>query len=270
MITFCFDHFNNQNKIQRDLTEVAMENYYYNAYTYATQEELRMAHAQHVIKTVKLLFWQFAFTFLCLIATTYSYTVFDFLLNHYSEFTIFGIVGSLASVIYIVTTSRKTEGQVAIFTVFETLVVCLFSMNFSVDSVMIALAVTIGICSALIVYAVTTYNDHTDLIGYLYSSLTALVAISLSNIFLNIQILHLLWTYAGCLIFFGYIVYDIQYFLTEKATSRAFNTPDLYILAALNIYLDILNILIHMIEIIAFIKGDQRSSRIRERRDYST
>jgi FtsH-binding integral membrane protein len=60
-------------------------------------------------------------------------------------------------------------------------------------------------------------------------------------------------------VFFGYIIFDVQHFLSEKTKISTNTKEDLHIEAAINIYLDVINIFLRVMEIIARLKGESRS-----------
>lgn len=236
-------------------------NNYYDSQTFGTDEEFRITKAAHITKTVQTLFFQFLFTFGCVTLCTFNTTAYLFVLNNMMPLIMIGGLGGIAMVIYMMCASYKTEFQLAIFTAFETMVVCSGSVMYGEDVVLMAMLSTVGITAALGVYALTTKNDHSGLMGPLSSGLTCLLIMGIVNIFFRIPFLHTIELYVGTLIFFGYIVFDIQYFLSEKSKLSASVQDQLHIDAALNIYLDVINVFIRMLEIISRMKGEEGKGR---------
>lgn len=229
---------------------------YYTSNTFATNDEFRLMKVEYFTKTIMTLYFQFLFTFTCVLFVTFSNTVNNFMVTNYLTFLIMGSLGSIAMIIYIALSESKTEIQVAMFTIFETMAVCVGTLMYSKDIIMMAILVTIGITCLFGVYALLTNMNHVGISQMLYTSLTCLVVMSICNVFIGLNILHMFELYFGTLVFFGYIVYDVQYYLSEKFMNPSKLKPDLYIDAAINIYLDVINIFIRMLEIIQQIKGN--------------
>lgn len=238
-----------------------MSNNYYDSQNFGTAQEFRVAKAIHITRTVQTLFFQFLFTFGCVTLCTFNTAAYLFVMSNLMPLIMVGGLGGLVMVIYMSCAARKTETQLAIFTVCETMVVCAGSALYGEDVVMMAMLATVGITAALGVYALTTENDHSGLIGPLTSGLTCLLIMGLCNIFFRIPFVHTIELYGGTLIFFGYIVYDVQHFLSEKSKLSASVQEQLHIDAALNIYLDVINVFIRMLEIISRMKGEEGRGR---------
>ena len=58
----------------------------------------------------------------------------------------------------------------------------------------------------------------------------------------------------GCLIFSLYIVYDTQKVVGGKHHKHQFGTDE-YVFAALNLYLDIINLFLYLLEILRMLQG---------------
>ena len=149
----------------------------------------------------------------------------------------------------IILRKKKTELQLAIFTLFETMLICVIATIYERESVLMAMLAMIGIVCGLGTYALTTRTNHTGLMGPLLSGLTCLLMMGLFNIFLGSMIVRLYELVFGTLIFFGYIVFDVQYYLSSHSKLNLYNRDDLHIEAALNIYLDGVNIFIRLLEL---------------------
>jgi FtsH-binding integral membrane protein len=216
---------------------------------------------KHISKTITVLAQQFFFTFACILLTTYVPRIQYVMFKYFVSISIFSIIGSLVTVIVLIFSYQKNIVHLGLFTIFESLLVCLISLQFSQDIVLMGLLLTIGLVTGLSTYALTTNYDYSVFGPELLSMLTTLCVVGITNIFLQIPILHVFGTYAGILVFVGYVIYDVQLFLTEKCLKFSSVDDDLYIDAALNIYLDVINILIRVWEILAVIFDDKKSRR---------
>lgn len=218
---------------------------------------LRKVHGEHVFKTTQTLFFQFLFTFGCVCATVFSQTVHNFVRSNIFPMITLSIIGSIAMILVIVFSTNKTETQLAIFTFCETLGICAVTIFYGEDVVVLAMLATFGIVSGLGVYAATTQHDHTGWLASLTSSLCCLIFMGLLNLLFGLHVLYTIELYLGTLIFFGYIIVDIQTYL-KRSVKLNYIQPDLHIEAALNIYLDVINIFLRLLKIIGTLKGDKK------------
>ena len=69
------------------------------------------------------------------------------------------------------------------------------------------------------------------------------------SIFIHNQIYNLIYSCLGALIFSFYIVYDTQLIIGGKHTKYKYDDED-YVIAALSLYLDIINLFIYILEIL--------------------
>ena len=205
----------------------------------------------------------FTFCFVLLAAISPSFE--EKVLTYVEPLLLLGSCGSLASVLALVCSSKKTHTHVAIFTVFETMAIVALSMLYSSQVVLMATVVTGGVSAGLWVYALTTDNDHTNIGGVLYSILTGLLFMGLLNMFFQSALMYRLELYMGTIVFMGYIIFDVQYFLKEKVKEGAVSDA-LHIDAAMNIYLDIINLFVRILPIIAELMGENNGGRVARRR----
>jgi FtsH-binding integral membrane protein len=186
------------------------------------------------------------------------------------QFIWIGMIGTLSTILYMFYfASKKTGIQLAIFTVFETLSLCAISVLYGYDITLISMLVTIGLTAGLGVYALTTKINYNKWFGLFSSGLTCVLMIGLINMFIGSPMLYAAKLYLGTVVFLGYIVLDIQYFLNSDANSYIMNhigkygVKDLHIIAALNIYLDVINLFIRLLEITKNMKGSNTRNRNR-------
>ena len=118
-------------------------------------------------------------------------------------------------------------------------------MLFTKASVLYVLFLTVVTVTSLTVYAFITKNDFTGLGSFLSTALTLLIVASFMQIFFPIPLYNLIVTYFSLLLFSVYLIYDVQLVVGDK--EKKFSEDD-YILAALNIYLDIVNIFIQLLK----------------------
>jgi hypothetical protein len=131
-----------------------------------------------------------------------------------------------------------------IFTLSYSWLVAAFTCQYSVRSVMIALFLTTIVVGSLTVYAWYTSEDFTALGGILFTGLVLLFFSWLILMIFPIPFLRMLKFYFGLILFCIYLVYDIQ---IVKGGGMYQIGEDDYIIAAINIYLDIIMIFIHIL-----------------------
>lgn len=133
-----------------------------------------------------------------------------------------------------------------IFTLCLSYIVAIFTCQFTPRSVLVILGLTIIIVGGLTIYALTTKNDFTFLGGMLCVCLLTLIFSGLILIFFPIPFLYLLYDIGGLIIFSIYLIFDIQLLVGDRGIKFS---EDEYMLAAMNIYLDIINIFIKLLSI---------------------
>jgi FtsH-binding integral membrane protein len=109
---------------------------------------------------------------------------------------------------------------------------------------MAALA-TFGVTFGISVYACTTKTDFTFFGGLLFSLLSCLIILTLFSFFF--EFLNAIICIFGVLLYSLYLLYDTQLLLGKFGVEYS---VDDYILASLNIYLDIIQIFLYILEIL--------------------
>merc|ERR1719421_1294281 len=99
-----------------------------------------------------------------------------------------------------------------------------------------ALLLTGAVFASLTMYVMTTKKDFSFLGGALFSALLVLIFWGLLNSFFDFgPIQRTVFSMLGALLFIGYILYDTSMIIHHLG-------PDDYIIAALQLYLDIINL----------------------------
>jgi FtsH-binding integral membrane protein len=150
------------------------------------------------------------------------------------------------------------------------------------DAVLIAFGLTAGITTAMALWALTTKHDITTAGAALYSCLLGLLFTSLVAAFVRTSLVNTLLAGSGAVLFSIYIAYDVQLLLGGShrfsgwgeagrgalrdlhgllglplgAVPHALHTsaavsPDEYVMAAISIYLDILNLFLHILRMLS-------------------
>ena len=134
-----------------------------------------------------------------------------------------------------------------IFTLSDGWIVADFTVQYTATSVLTALFLTIVMVSCITIYAFKTKTDFTVFGGVLFTALILLIVCGIILIFVRIRILYLVYIYGGLILFCFYLLYDVQLLIGNG--ENKFDDDD-YILAAINIYIDIIAIFIRILAII--------------------
>lgn len=144
-----------------------------------------------------------------------------------------------------------------LFTFGEGILVGVISASYTWQSVVLALGITVCIVASMTLYACVTRTDFTGMGPYLFVALMSMCAVGLMACIMSsfgVDVKPMMYVYDGfgALLFTMYLVYD-----TQKIMGGTHNVQfdiDEYVFAALNLYLDIINIFIYILELV----GDRR------------
>ncbi|CAH4032908.1 protein lifeguard 2-like [Pieris brassicae] len=135
-----------------------------------------------------------------------------------------------------------------IFTVAVSIPLGFISSRFQIKEVFLALGITAAICLALTIFALQTKWDMTMCGGWLIATLTVLISYGLIMLYLPYSNkLRLLYSGVGVLIFSLYLVYDTQIMIGGEHKYSI--SPEEYVFAALNIYMDIIHLFLRIIRL---------------------
>jgi len=131
-----------------------------------------------------------------------------------------------------------------VFTLFESYIVGIICCMYKTESVIIAAALTTGVTASLSVYALTAKTDFSNWGASLYAGLWCIILGSLLQIFFPYSsMLNGLLSVAGAILFSFFIIYD-----TDQIANRM--SPDDYVVGAIELYLDIINLFIYILRLI--------------------
>ena len=112
-----------------------------------------------------------------------------------------------------------------------------------------ALVLTAGTFTALSAYVHMSKKDFSFLGGGLFACLIVLVMWGFLNMFFDFGIGgRMIFSLIGCLVFVGYILYDTSLLIHHLG-------PDDYIIAAVTLYLDIVNLFLYLLELLRMLQG---------------
>lgn len=121
------------------------------------------------------------------------------------------------------------------------------------SNVIVSFVLTFITVSTLTIYAWKSDKDFTLYGGILVVFLILLVFGSLIMLFFPVTLVSIIITICSLLLFAGYVLYDTQLIIGNK--SNKFTEED-YILAAMNLYLDIINIFLEILKLLELIRGN--------------
>lgn len=136
-----------------------------------------------------------------------------------------------------------------LFTISQSFLLGITASHFEAIEVLMAIGITAAICLALTLFAFQTKWDFTTMGGILVCFSTILLIFMIIVWFIpNNNIWRLAVSCLAVLLFSMYLVYDTQLIIGGKHKYSI--SPEEYIFAALSLYLDIINIFLHILTII--------------------
>jgi len=150
------------------------------------------------------------------------------------------------------------------YTVSQGFLVGIISSFYRVDEVIYALGITCAIVFGLTIYATTTKEDFTMKGGMMLSAIMALSIGSLVSIFYRGEFFHFMLAVAGAGVFSMYIIYDLQMIMGDRKLNIS---PEEYIFAALNLYVDIIRIFMELLKILRYLNESNQNQRNKKKRN---
>uniref|UniRef100_A0A8C6FS34 Uncharacterized protein n=1 Tax=Moschus moschiferus TaxID=68415 RepID=A0A8C6FS34_MOSMO len=136
-----------------------------------------------------------------------------------------------------------------VFTVLQGLLLGTVSVFYNAEEVLWATGATALVTLSLSLFALQTKWDFTLLNGILFVLLFVLIIYGILLIFIRSYWLHLLYAGLGTMIFSLYLVMDVQLMVGGRQHHSDLD-PEEYVFAALNIYLDIINLFLFILQLI--------------------
>jgi protein lifeguard len=139
-----------------------------------------------------------------------------------------------------------------VFTIMESLLVGCISSVYKTDTVLIAAGLTFFVVVGLTLFSFQTKIDFTGMGTYLFVFGLVLFGFGLISIIIRSQIMHILYAALGAGLFSMYLVFDTQLMMGGKHKYSI--SPEDYILAALNLYMDIINLFLMILRLVSAAK----------------
>jgi len=134
-----------------------------------------------------------------------------------------------------------------VFTVAEGWLVGCAAATYQASDVMIAVGATLAVTLGLTIFAFQTKWDFTMMGGALYVTLIVLIFFGIIAAITQNEIMNKVYACGGALLFSLYIVYDTQILI--GGNHKFSISPEEYVFAALNIYLDVINLFLYLLQI---------------------
>lgn len=136
-----------------------------------------------------------------------------------------------------------------VFTVAETLMLGQVAALEDGTIVLMAIGTTLALVLALVAFASQTTYDITGWHVYLYMGLSTMLLYSIIAGFVGINT-GVVYSMFGCLLFSFYVVFDVQLIMGGEGRHLSIGIDD-HVLAAMNLYLDILNLFLHILRLLS-------------------
>lgn len=135
-----------------------------------------------------------------------------------------------------------------LFTMAESYLVADGTINYQADDVLLAVGITAGVCLALSLFSFQTKWDFTMLNGILFVALLLLFLFGIVAVMFPSKRMTLVYSSMGCVLFSMYLIHDTQLMMGGKHKHSI--SPEEYVFAALNLYVDILDIFRSVLSVI--------------------
>lgn len=179
----------------------------------------------------------------------------DFMISQNGHaLTTISMIGIFIMIIILFCGSSLLKGPCAciytsIFTILMTYIIGVLGVFYSTRTLLLGGLSTVGIFSGLTIYAWQTKYDYTQYGNCLLIALLGLIIFGMFSVFIPGNIVQIVYSSSGAVIFSFYIVYDTQLIIGGNNHRIQYSHDD-YALAAINLYLDIINLFISMLDII--------------------
>lgn len=160
----------------------------------------------------------------------------------------FGIIIAMACSESLRRTAPTNFIMLALFTISQSWLVGLAVTQYKSEEVLLAVGITAAVCFGLTLFAFQTKWDFTVMGGILFVALIILLLFGLISMFFPGKTMKLVYASCGALLFCIYLIYDTQMMMGGEHKYSI--SPEEYIFAALNLYMDIINIFMYLLTII--------------------
>lgn len=153
---------------------------------------------------------------------------------------------------------RKSPSKYIIYSLFVLAVsysLGITSLYIRGDILYISIIITTGTTTSLILYSFIATTDFTEYYTYVVAIFMCLIFIGIVNIFFNNTIIQVIISGGGALVFACFIIFDMQMILGQKHIKYKYSIDD-FILAAMSLYLDVINMFLYIIQFLTLTSSD--------------
>lgn len=153
---------------------------------------------------------------------------------------------------------RKSPSKYIIYSLFVLAVsysLGITSLYIRGDILYISIIITTGTTTSLILYSFIATTDFTEYYTYVVAIFMCLIFIGIVNIFFNNTIIQVIISGGGALVFACFIIFDMQMFLGQKHIKYKYSIDD-FILAAMSLYLDVINMFLYIIQFLTLTSSE--------------
>mmetsp|Transcript_32183 Transcript_32183/g.85021 ORF Transcript_32183/g.85021 Transcript_32183/m.85021 type:complete len:252 (+) Transcript_32183:65-820(+) len=149
-----------------------------------------------------------------------------------------------------------------LFTAFEAVMIGFISAMFTWESVLLSAGMTVGVFLCLTLYAFYARTDFTGSAPYLLCAMACLCVfgcgIGILQLVFGVQLRMAVMAYdfLGVLLFSFFIIFDTQLMLGEWGGHGTSFSVDEYVFASLNLYMDIVNMFVHLLSLLGQRRDD--------------
>jgi len=155
-------------------------------------------------------------------------------------------VGTLGSLFALMVKRQETPTNyilLTIFTLFEAYTVGVIVTMYDQMVVLEAFVLTLGVTVALTVYTMQSTRDFSSWGASLFACLWVLILAGIMQLFFPVEIVSKAIAVGGAILFSLFIVFDTHMMMHKLS-------PEEYMVASINLYLDILNLFIYILRIL--------------------
>jgi len=135
-----------------------------------------------------------------------------------------------------------------IFTLAQSLSLGLITAHYQTKIVVMAIFITAVVCISLTCFAMQTKTDFTIYAGMAFVALVVLSLCGFILIFVKIKMLHVIYSGVGALLFSFFLLIDTQ--MIMGGNRKEVLSPEEYILAVMMLYMDIINLFLHILSLL--------------------
>lgn len=172
--------------------------------------------------------------------------------NPWTFWTAFGVSFGLIILMGVSESVRRSYPMnlivLSAFTLAESVLVGTIAATYNPATVLLAAGVTGGVVLGLFAFSLQTKVDLTASSGLLFSIFTAFFFASIIQMFVHAKALHMVLVVGGAVLFSVYLVFDVQMIMGGHKYAIS---PDEYVFATLNLYLDVINLFLYILQILS-------------------